>query len=526
MQETSGPAGTANAAPPFTAVDILPFSAAAVRATKAPTGATPGILSERAAEIADRLAPRVISPSLLADLWRLVEMVALTAVSLAIIALYDMPSGPVLWRYVIVSLCGGIAGISAIQTFGGYETTTFRRLYGQLVPVAAGWATAVAMLALGFFFLKIQNEMSRVWLALWFTLGAALLLSARMALGLRVRRWASAGKLERRAVIVGGGPAAEKLIEEIERQPENDLRICGIFDDRDDRRSPASVAGYPKLGNVRDLVEFARRASIDLLIVSIPVSAEKRVLELLKSLWVLPIDIRLAAHSAQRRFPSRSYSFVGRVPMLDVFHKPIADWNSIVKRLFDIVVASFAILALSPVFVAAALAVKLTSKGPIFFKQKRHGFNNRIIEVFKFRSMYHEMADPLAKRVVTKGDRRVTPVGRFIRKTSIDELPQLWNVIRGELSLVGPRPHAVHAQSSTQEAFIEIVDDYFGRHKVKPGITGWAQINGYRGEIDQPEKLKHRFDYDLFYIDNWSILFDIKILVLTPIRLLKTENAY
>ena len=140
--------------------------------------------------------------------------------------------------------------------------------------------------------------------------------------------------------------------------------------------------------------------------------------------------------------------------------------------------------------------------------------------------MYQEMSDPTARKVVSRGDPRVTKVGRFIRKSSIDELPQLWNVLKGQLSLVGPRPHAVHAVSSTNETFIEIVDGYFGRHKVKPGITGWAQIKGFRGEIDQPDKLKKRVEHDLYYIENWSILLDLTILAMTPLSLLKTEHAY
>ena len=162
----------------------------------------------------------------------------------------------------------------------------------------------------------------------------------------------------------------------------------------------------------------------------------------------------------------------------------------------------------------------------MLFRQKRHGFNNQIIEVLKFRSLYHEMSDPSARQIVTKDDRRVTRVGRFIRRSSIDELPQLINVLRGELSLVGPRPHAVHAISSANQTFVEIVDGYFGRHKVKPGITGWAQIKGWRGEIDQPDKLKKRFEHDLYYIENWSLLLDLIIVLATPFSLLRTQAAY
>jgi lipopolysaccharide/colanic/teichoic acid biosynthesis glycosyltransferase len=173
-----------------------------------------------------------------------------------------------------------------------------------------------------------------------------------------------------------------------------------------------------------------------------------------------------------------------------------------------------------------AVAIKLDSRGPVLFRQKRYGFNNELIEVYKFRSMYDDQADFTASKLVTKNDPRVTRVGRVIRKASLDELPQLFNVvIKGNLSLVGPRPHAVNAKAE-QRLYDEAVDGYFARHRVKPGITGWAQVNGWRGETDTHEKLQNRVEHDLFYIENWSVLFDLYIVARTPIALLKTENAY
>ena len=233
---------------------------------------------------------------------------------------------------------------------------------------------------------------------------------------------------------------------------------------------------------------------------------------MLKKLWVLPVDIRLSAHTNKLRFRPRSYSYVGEVPTLDVFEQPINDWDLVMKSLFDRIVGGIALLALSPLLALVALAIKLDSRGPVFFKQKRFGFNNERIDVFKFRSLYHEMADPTASKLVTKDDPRVTRVGRFIRKTSIDELPQLINVVfKGNLSLVGPRPHAVQ-QKLQNQLLDEAVDGYFARHRVRPGITGWAQINGWRGEVDSAEKIQRRVEFDLYYIENWSVLFDAYIL--------------
>ena len=257
-----------------------------------------------------------------------------------------------------------------------------------------------------------------------------------------------------------------------------------------------------------------------------PISAEQRLLEMLRKLWVLPLDIRLAAHTNKLRFRPRSYSYIANIPVLDVFDKPIADWDVVMKSAFDRIVGSICLLLLSPLLLLIALAVKLDSPGPVFFRQKRYGFNNELIEVFKFRSMYVDKQDFGGSNLVKRGDPRVTRVGRFIRRTSLDELPQLINVVfKGDLSLVGPRPHAIHARAADRN-YDEVVDGYFARHRVRPGITGWAQVNGWRGETDTAEKLQRRIEHDLYYIENWSIFFDMYILLITPFAVLKGENAF
>ncbi|HEY8580211.1 MAG TPA: undecaprenyl-phosphate glucose phosphotransferase, partial [Beijerinckiaceae bacterium] len=376
------------------------------------------------------------------------------------------------------------------------------------------------------FFLKLDGHFSRVWIASWFIGGLGALLLGRFAIAIVMRGLTERGLLERRTVVVGGGEVGAELLRELSAQDGADVRIYGVFDDRTDERSPDVVAGYPKLGNVDDLVAFARSTPIDLIIFTLPITAEDRILQMLRKLWVLPVDIRLAAHSNRLRLRPRSYSYIGDVPVLDLLDKPIADWDVIAKQVFDRTVGLLALLALSPVFLVTALAIKLDSRGPVFFRQKRYGFNNELIEIFKFRSMYVDQLDHGASKLVTKGDPRVTRVGRFIRKTSIDELPQLFNVVfRGDLSLVGPRPHAVHAKAADRQ-YDEVVDGYFARHRVRPGITGWAQVNGWRGETDTSEKIQRRVEHDLHYIENWSIFFDLYILAVTPFALAKSENAY
>jgi Undecaprenyl-phosphate glucose phosphotransferase len=406
-----------------------------------------------------------------------------------------------------------------------HRISAYRTVFSQTGRVLIGWTVVMTVLTVGIFFFKAADLFSRVWLASWYVSGAVLLVGYRLGLRALVMRWTAQGRLRRRTVIVGGGKDAESLIEQIRSGASNDIALLGLFDDRIDARSPDNVAGYPKLGKVADLIEFARRTPVDLVIVSMPLSAEKRVLHMLTQLWVLPVDIRLSAHMSTLKFTDKAYSYVGDIAVFDMADRPISDWNLVFKWVFDKLVAITALVLLSPIMVATAIAIKLESRGPIFFMQSRHGFNNELIKIYKFRSMRTDMADQSAAKLVTKGDPRVTKVGRFIRKTSIDELPQLFNVLKGELSIVGPRPHALQAKAANQ-LYYEAVEGYFARHRVKPGMTGWAQINGWRGETDTIDKIMQRVNHDLYYIENWSILFDAYILVMTPLRLFNSENAY
>jgi Undecaprenyl-phosphate glucose phosphotransferase len=478
-----------------------------------------------ARRIADQFKDASYSPSIVTGQIRLLEFISLLAIGLATHMVTGLGT---LADHLVqfgVSIVGAALAVLAMQIADCYQLPALRARMRFLPRVFISFTFSCAIVGLTCFFTEVTPPEAYRWFLLWYGIGTVFLIAERLLVAYAIRRWARNGVMERRAVIVGGGQPAKDLIRALEQQEDNDIRICGIFDDRGADRSPAIVAGYPKLGTVPELVEFARLAHIDMLIIALPLNAEARILQLLKTLWILPVDIRLAAHSNGLRFRPRSYSHVGAVPMLDILDKPIRDWDSVAKRGFDIFFSLVALSLLWPIMIAAAIAVKATSKGPIFFMQKRHGFNNEVINVLKFRSMYTEMSDPTARNAVTKNDPRVTPVGRFIRKFSIDELPQLFNVLRGDLSLVGPRPHAVYAQTRDR-TYSEVVEGYFARHRVKPGVTGWAQINGWRGEIDNDEKIKFRTAYDLYYIENWSLLFDLKILFLTPFRLFDTENAY
>jgi Undecaprenyl-phosphate glucose phosphotransferase len=507
-----------------------PRNVRAIAASETTTALAPNAasvaLTPEAEAVARGLRNSTLSPVLVSGFARLIEFTLAAFSGFILYAFHvDHEPGLGIW-YSTAVLAAALAFVAFIQLTGGYAIAALRSTGPQIGRVYGAWTLVFALLAVAAFLAKMGDTFSRVWFAGWYVTGLVVFTGFRIGLSRAVRRWTREGLLERRAVIVGGGKPAGELIAALQAQPDNDIHICGIFDDRSDERSPASVAGYRRLGNVSELVAFGRKARVDLLIVSLPLTAESRLLQLLKQLWVLPVDIRLSAHTNRLRFRPRTYSFVGKVPFLDVVDRPIADWDVVAKWLVDRIVGGLILLLALPVMALVALAVKLDSKGPALFKQKRYGFNNELIEVYKFRSMYTDKTDAGAAKLVTRGDPRVTRVGRFIRKTSLDELPQLFNVVfKGNLSLVGPRPHAVQAKAENR-LYDEVVDGYFARHRVKPGITGWAQVNGWRGETDTREKIEQRIEHDLYYIENWSVLLDLYIIAVTPIRLMSTENAY
>jgi Undecaprenyl-phosphate glucose phosphotransferase len=509
--------------------DIRAFISAAASATASGSAASTRT-RRRPVPTAEAVAPVMIrrsySPAILTGVARFIEFGLVILAGLFVHQLYLSATVPLDSSYLLATIGTAILTTMVFQSIGVYSVAAFRSFFIFGLRLVAGWSLVFLFLLAAVFFAKVSEDFSRVWLAGWFLVGLLLLLVERVVLGVLVTALTRHGRLDRRTAIVGGGELAESMIRALDVQPDTGIQLVGIFDDRAEDRSPDIVGGYPKLGSVDDLVEYARRTNLDLIVFTLPISAETRLLQILNKLWVLPIDIRLSAHASKLRLRPRAYSYIGTVPLLDLFDKPIADWDLFLKWLFDKIVGSLMLLALSPILLVTAIAVKLDSRGPILFRQKRYGFNNELIEVFKFRSMYVDQSDQNAARLVTKDDPRVTRVGRFIRKASIDELPQLLNVVlKGDLSLVGPRPHALHAKAENR-LYDQVVDGYFARHKVKPGITGWAQVNGWRGETDTSEKIQRRVEHDLYYIENWSVFFDLYILALTPFALFKSENAY
>jgi FlaA1/EpsC-like NDP-sugar epimerase len=342
------------------------FSKDAVHKVSGDTAAKTGTgLNDIARQVASQYRRDTMSPIMVSGMLRLVEFGLLFVSGMALYVFYVGIGPDLFWHYPAIAFGASLLTVVLLEFSDLYQIPVLLRPARNVGRLLLIWSGAFAVLALAGFLLKVSSDFSRIWFGSWFVSGFVLLFGLRLLLSQLVRRWARNGRMERRAVIVGGGKAAESLIRSVEHQPDNDIRICGIFDDRDDRRSPPVVAGYPKLGNIAELIEFARIARIDMLIVSLPITAESRVLSLLKKLWVLPVDIRLSAHNNRLRFRPRTYSYIGNVPFIDVAEKPIADWDRVKKWLFDKIAASLALIVLAPLMAIITLLIKLDSKGPV-----------------------------------------------------------------------------------------------------------------------------------------------------------------
>ena len=311
---------------------------------------------------------------------------------------------------------------------------------------------------------------------------------------------------------------------DIERLPH--INIIGFADDRRDGRVETGMIGrFPFLGGFDELLGLAREGMLDQLIVALPMVRQERLNMIIEQLSAGSIDVCIMPREFLVLRDRYRVNYIGSLPVLNVWQQPVRDLDGILKGVQDWLLAALGLVFLSPLLVLTAIAIKLESRGPVFFKQKRFGFNNLEIEVLKFRSMYTDRQDTTGAERTTKGDTRVTKVGRFIRRTSIDELPQLLNVLRGEMSIVGPRPHATVMRVG-EAYYHDAVRGYAARHRVKPGITGLAQVRGLRGEIDTIERAKKRVEYDTYYIENWSPLLDLRIIFETLFRLVWDRHAY
>ncbi len=310
---------------------------------------------------------------------------------------------------------------------------------------------------------------------------------------------------------------------DIERLPH--INIIGFADDRRTRVETGMIGRFPFLGGFEELLALAREGMLDQLIVALPLVRQERLNAIIEQLSAGSIDVCIMPREFVVLRDRYRVNYIGSLPVLNVWQQPVRDFDGILKGIQDRTLALFGLIVLSPLLILTAIAIKLESRGPVLFRQKRFGFNNLDIEVLKFRSMYVDRQDASGAERTTRGDTRVTAVGRLIRRTSIDELPQLINVLRGEMSIVGPRPHAT-AMRVGDSYYHDAVRGYAARHRVKPGMIGLAQVRGLRGEIDTIERAKKRVEYDIYYIENWSPLLDLRIILETIVSLIWDRHAY
>ena len=409
------------------------------------------------------------------------------------------------------------------QSLGLYRPTRGIRLKRQLVRAWAGWFVGVVPTLLFLLFISKRSEdFSRLIVSTWFVLAPFLITVWRTGATLTMREMRSRGYNRRAAAIIGMTELGEQLATQIFGQPSLGLEVYGFYDDRiDERCHPIPEYLGQRNGSLADVVEAAKSGEIDLIYIAFPLRAEPRINELLAQLSDTTASVYLAADFLAFDLLHARWGTLGGVPTISLHETPFYGVDGWLKRLEDIVLGSAILAAIAiPMLVIGAM-VKLTSPGPALFRQRRYGLNGEVIHVLKFRSMT-VTEDGEEIKQATKDDPRITKLGAFLRRTNLDELPQFLNVLEGSMSIVGPRPHAV----AHNELYRRKVQRYMLRHKVKPGITGWAQVNGWRGETDTLEKMEKRVEHDLDYIRNWSLLWDIQIVFMTVFGSGSRRNAY
>jgi Undecaprenyl-phosphate glucose phosphotransferase len=451
----------------------------------------------------------------LANALRLIDAAIVYASGLAIYESYEAAwaSGWAAYQLAMVVATVAAANLFALADCYDVRQLTAGRM--ALLRLIGAWgAVWLGMLTTAVMF-KTAQDYSRVWFVGW---GAAVcvgLVASRLGAWLLVQNWIANGRLTVNVAVIGAGGIVGDLAHAIGGAGGRLYQVVGIFDDAADEHAPG----------LADLEALIRAGRVETVVIAVPWTEEARILGLLARLRGYPVDLRLAPTKLAFPFHRARYSSLSGVTMLDVFSAPLSGWRNLAKRAEDLVLGAALLALFLPLMLIIAAAVRWDSPGPILFRQKRYGYNNSLIEVFKFRTMRQECTDANAERLVRPNDDRVTRLGAWLRRSSLDELPQLLNVVRGDMSLVGPRPHALRAKAADR-LYEDVVEEYASRHRVKPGITGWAQVNGWRGVTDTEDKIRRRIEHDLEYIEQWSVLFDLQILAMTVVALIRPTNAH
>ena len=450
-------------------------------------------------------------------LYRLFDIAVITLSLICAAWFYGVELNRVYLTVLLVVLLAFSYLGEGFDLYRSWRAGKFRHMV--LLSWAALAVSFLALLVFAFLF-KFSEQLSRVVLTLWFANTFVGIFAWRLISRLYKINRRKLGLSMQRVAIIGATESGANLFKEVLAHDELGYECVGFFEDRQPERLFEDMHLHVA-GSIDEAVNKARRGELDVLFIALPFKAEKRIADILARLGDTTVDVHFIPDFLLSSLIHARIDHVGDIDTLSVFESPFNGARELIKRTEDLLIGGIILLLISPILVAISIAIKLTSKGPVFFKQARYGLHGEQIKVWKFRSMtVMENSDVVTQ--ATKNDSRITPLGGFLRRTSLDELPQFINVILGDMSIVGPRPHAV----SHNEEYRQKVEFYMLRHKVKPGITGWAQISGWRGETDTLEKMEKRIEFDLQYIKHWSLWFDIKIIFLTIFKGFTGKNAY
>lgn len=475
---------------------------------------------------------RLINPKLLLPIVNLTETLIVISTGIAAFVSVGASSKLSLFIAMLIGFSAFLLkllldGNNHISTEEFVKLSFLRRLSAPLFPVLSVMIISYILLTI------VEPDTNglmgglgiKEFLWLWSLVFLAVSVTYSAVITFILRRCRARGILVQTVAIVGAGEHAEHLIKWLNLTHPDLIEIVGIFDDRGGNRAAVLPLGHLIRGTIDDLIYLSEQTHLDRVLVALPHAAQDRLLHILRTLRRLPADITLApeliAFSALDEHSRKTTA----LPLFDVYARPLQVGEQLRKALFDKAIAGLLVFLLLPVLLIISLAIYLESGRPILFHQRRYGLGHRVITVFKFRTMYAELSDHNCLQQTEVCDPRTTKVGRWLRRLSFDELPQLFNVLRGEMSLVGPRPLAIEMRVEDR-LNQDLVSEYCFRHRVKPGITGWAQIHGFRGAVYSREALQQRVACDLFYIDNWSLWFDIKIILSTIKEVFVSRNAY
>ena len=413
----------------------------------------------------------------------------------------------------LITVIAALLLVNILKAADCYGELLTARSTVQITRALQGWCLVFIVLLIFAYITRTSQQFARVWVATWFVGSIVGLVAARIWAANRFVEWRKSGKLARTVAVVDLNGRGAALARSLVASSAGQMHLFGVFVPQQDNL---------RQNRIEDLLNLALLFRVDEVLISADGHENVAIDAIIQSLGAIPTTVRLGFPMPTLSSPPHGVSMLFGHPTLTLCSRPLGDWSKVAKRLEDLVISVVAIVILAPLMVIVSLLVKLDSPGPALFRQRRLGFNNNVIVVYKFRTMTHRSSASDDVSQAKRVDPRITRVGKFLRRTSIDELPQLFNVLQGDMSLVGPRPHAL----AHNEHYATLIDGYLRRHRMQPGITGWAQVNGFRGETDTLEKMQRRVEHDLAYTDGWSLALDIKILIKTVTTSLFDGNAY